>query len=246
MKRITLFLGTLLFFLVFSPMLFAQTGAPPPLPQSPPEPYISISPDIFKPIEEILYIEGRANPNAIVTVQIRKEAGTESPIQFKIKTDASGEWVVAEKAYLSAGNWQVRARQQVGALVSSESNPRVIRSVVTGIPIFGIYIRYAAMAGAILLFIFIVLGIVFYFHKKINLLQKGLMEKQLRETEERFHRGFAEIRKELMDELKELATNAAGRPLTSEEIEKRDRVIRELESLEQGLDHDIGDIGKRY
>ncbi len=228
--------------------VLAQEAPAPPVsvPQPPSEPYISISPDYFYPMEEILYLVGRANPNAIVMIQIRKDAGTEKPINFKVKADASGEWVVAEKTYLSAGNWQVRARQQVGVLVSGESNPRVIRSVVTGVNVFGLNIRYVAIAGIILVFILAIFFVFIYFRRKIARLQKGLIEKQLHETEERFHRGFAEIRKELMDELKALATNAEGRPLTSEEVEKRDRVLRELESLEQGLDHDITDISRRY
>ena len=226
--------------------VLAQEAPAPPAPQPPSEPYISISPDYYYPMEEILYLEGRANPNAIVMIQIRKDAGTEKPINFKVKADASGEWVVAEKTYLSAGNWQVRARQQVGVLVSGESNPRVIRSVVTGVNVFGLNIRYVAIAGIILVFILAIFFVFIYFRRKIARLQKGLIEKQLHETEERFHRGFAEIRKELMDELKALATNAEGRPLTSEEVEKRDRVLRELESLEQGLDHDITDISRRY
>ena len=224
----------------------AQTTLPPPAPQTPSEPYISISPDYFYPLEEVLYIEGRANPDAVVTVQIRKDAGTDKPLSFKIKADSSGEWVIAEKAYLSAGNWQVRARQQVGSLVSGESNPRVIRSVVTGVRVWGMNLRYVVIAGFIVVFILIIVFIFWYFRKKIETLKKGLMDRQLQETEARFHRGFAEIRQELMDELKELATSAQGRPLTPEEIEKRDRILRELESLEQGLDHDISDISKRY
>jgi hypothetical protein len=94
------------------------------------EPYISISPDYFYTIEEILYIEGRSDPNAVVTVDLRKDSGTEKPIRFQIKADSSGEWVVAEKTNLSIGDWQVKARQQVGADVSDWSNPRVIHSVV--------------------------------------------------------------------------------------------------------------------
>ena len=222
------------------PSVLVQTG------QSPPEPYISISPDYFYTLEEILYLEGRANPNALVMVQLRKDAGTEKPVNFKIKADTSGEWVVAEKTYLSAGNWEVRARQQVGALVSAESNPRVIRSVVTGVNLFGLSIRYVVIAGFVFAFILIIIFIFWYFRRKIQVLQRGLMEKQLHETEDRFHRGFAEIRNELMEELKALATNAQGRSLTPEELDKRDRVLRELASLEQGLDHDITDISKRY
>ena len=63
---------------------------------------------------------------------------------------------------------------------------------------------------------------------------------------ERMTRGFAEIRKDLMDQLKDLAVNSEGRSLTREEIEKRDHILRELEELEKNLEHDVVDIGKRY
>jgi hypothetical protein len=211
---------------------------------SPIEPMISISPDEFRPLEEILYIEGRADPNAIVTVTLSKQA--EKPVKFTIKADSSGEWVVAEKTYLSAGNWQVRAKQLVGTLSSGESNPRVIRSVVTGVNLFGMNIRYIVIAFILLLFIAVIASLLFYFRRKINLLKRGLMAKQLHETEDRFHRGFTEIRKDLMDQLKDLAINSAGRPLSPDEIEKRDHILRELEEMEKNLEHDIQDIGRRY
>lgn len=95
-------------------LAYAQTV--PPAGLQPAEPYIAISPDYFYPLEEVLYIEGRADPNAIVTLNLQKQG--EQPLKFTVKTDAAGEWVVAEKAYLSSGIWEVRARQQVGALIS--------------------------------------------------------------------------------------------------------------------------------
>ncbi len=226
-----------------SAVVFAQTQ--PTTNQLPPiEPYISISPDSFNTLEEILYVEGRSDPNAIVTVLLEQQG--KQPVKFTVKADSSGEWVVAEKTYLSAGNWEVRARQQVGALFSGWSNPRVIQSAVNGIDIFGFKIRYVVIAVVVFIFLAILGSVFFYFRRKIQNLQRGLIEKQIKETEERFHRGFEEIRKDLMDQLKDLALNAQTRALTPDEVEKRDHVLRELEQLERNLDHDIGDIGKKY
>jgi hypothetical protein len=208
------------------------------------EPYISISPDTFYPLEEILYIEGRGEPSSLVTVNILKQG--EQPVRFTVKSDSLGEWVVNEKVFLSAGNWEVRARQQVESLVSSWSNPRNIRSVVTGISFLGINIRYVVIAVVALIFLFVIVFISLYFRRKIARLKHGLIEKRLKDTEDRFHHGFEEIRRGLMDQLKDLATNTEGRSLTPEEIEKRDYILRELEKLEKGLEHDIRDIGKRY
>ena len=128
--------GAILIFLFAYAAAYAQTQALPQAPANIDEPYISVNPDIFYPLDEVLYLEGRAQPNAIVTVQIRKESGAEKPVKFTVKADAYGEWVVAEKTYLSSGNWEVRARQQVGIALSGESNPRLIRSVVSGVSIF--------------------------------------------------------------------------------------------------------------
>lgn len=219
---------------------FAQTASLKDLS----EPYISISPDIFYPLEEILYLEGRSEPDAVVTVTLTK--GGDQPVKFTVRADSGGEWVVAEKTYLAHGNWEVRARAQVGGAVSGWSNPRIIRSVVTGVNFFGMNIRYVVIAAVSLIFLLTVGILALSFHRKVNRLKRGLMEKQLKETEERFHKGFSEIRKDLMDQLKNLAVNSQGRSLTPEEIERRDHILRELEELEKGLEHDIGDISKRY
>lgn len=211
--------------------------------ESLPEPYISISPDYFYTLEEILYVEGRADPKALVTVTLR--ADNERPVKFTVKPDSTGEWVIAEKTYLPSGNWEVRARQQIGGVISDWSNPRVVKSVVTGVSLFGFRIRYVVIAAVVLVF-FLILGcVLIYFRKKIKKLQRGLVEKQIQATEERLHRSLAEVRKELMDQLRDLTQNAENRPLTSAELEKRDRVLSELENLEHDLHHDIDDIEKR-
>jgi len=235
---------------LFLSVAFAQNTTVVPISESVVEPYISVSPDYFYPLEEILYVEGRANSNAIVTVTFQKQGSIQKqgdrPVNFTVKADSFGEWVVAEKTFLSAGDWQVRARQKVGPIISGDSNPRVVRSVVNGVNLFGIQVRYAIITIVVVIFLAVIGFIFFYFRRKVRRLQRGLLHKQLKETEERFHEGFAEVRKELMDQLRDLAANTQGRPLSPDEIEKKDRILRELDDLEKNLDHDIGDIGKNY
>ncbi len=206
------------------------------------EPSISISPDYFYTMDEIMYVEGRSSPNAMVSVLFEREGNVEKPVKFNVKADSSGEWVVADKVYLSSGDWKVTAKQQIGASVSGWSNPRIIRSVVTGISLFGLKIKYAVIVSVVLFFLLILLAVFIYFRKKIKSLQKGLRDRQLKETEERFHKGFAEIRRDLMDQLKALAQESQTRPLKPEEIEKRDKILEEIDSIERNLDHDIGDL----
>ncbi|MST04242.1 MAG: hypothetical protein EXS49_01585 [Candidatus Pacebacteria bacterium] len=207
------------------------------------EPSISIVPEPeFNTIEDFLYIEGRSNPNAIITVMLEKQGNPEKPVKFVRNADSLGEWVVTDRVYLTSGDWKVVARQQIGASVSGWSNPRIIRSKVNGINIFGLRIKYVFIASILLFFLLILLAVFIYFKKKINILQKGLRDKQLKDTEERFHKGFAEIRKDLMDQLKALAQESQTRPLKPEEIEKRDKILEEIDSIERNLDHDIGDL----
>ncbi len=140
-----------------------------------PEPSISISPDDFYTFEDILYIEGRSMPEGIITVRTIK-AG-EQPVKFIVKADSSGEWVVAEKTYLTAGNWEVSARAQIKDQISDWSNPRVIRSIATGVDIFGLKVRYVVIAVILLVF-FALLGLILtYFLHRIRKLKRGFFEK---------------------------------------------------------------------
>ena len=234
--------------------LFAQAQIiPQPFskePAKPVAPTIAITPDYFYPPEEALYIEGRSEPSAIVTVILQKQG--ENPIKFTIQADALGEWVVAEKTFLKSGNWEVRARSQIGAEVSEWSNPRVIRSIVTGLNFLGVNVRYITLAavGLLMLVGFILLYIYFFRRvQRFNLarireLRSVLFRHQITETEDRLHRGIAEIRKDLTEELQELTNNAQERSLTPKEVQRREHILRELEELEKDLSHEISDIGK--
>lgn len=226
---------------------FTPPVAPPPVAIPPPvrqplaEPIISISPDDFKPLEEFLYVEGYAVPNATVYVEFQKQG--EKPVKFSVRALSNGEWTLnQQKTFLSSGYWEIRARQQVGTEVSGWSNPRVIRSVVTGVSFLGFNIRYVVIATILLVFILIIAAIFFYFLRRIRHFKEQLFEKQLHDTEDRYRKGFAEIRKDLMDELKLLSANAQGRAMTPEELERKDHILRELDELEHTLSQDMGNI----
>lgn len=223
---------------------FGQTPPAPAPARELREPAIAISPDYFYPFEDILYLAGRSEPNTVVTVVFQKQG--DKLVKFTVTPDSSGEWVVKEKTYLSAGDWEVRARAQLGNELSDWSNPRIIRSVVTGISVFGLKIRYVAIGAFVFVFLLILAGVFFYFTRKIRKLKRGLFEKQVHETQERAHESFTELRRELTSRLKSLIANADKRPLTAEEIEQQEQTLRELDELERRMEHDIGDIENRY
>ncbi|PIT92763.1 MAG: hypothetical protein COU08_00745 [Candidatus Harrisonbacteria bacterium CG10_big_fil_rev_8_21_14_0_10_42_17] len=209
------------------------------------QPYISVSPNLFYPLDEVLYIEGRGVPGATVTLTLEKEKPDDQPLKFTAHVDSFGEWVVAERTFLSSGVWRVYARQELGDEVSERSNPRVVRSVVTGINIFGYQVKYVVLAGLFLLVFLLVMAIFFYFIRKIGKLKRGLFAHQLHETEDRVRENLSSIRKELMAELQELANNTQGKQLDSDEVQKRDRILRRLEDLERDVDRDIDSLEKK-
>ncbi len=245
MRRILLFL-----LFAFPVMAWAQAPPLPPFPPANPatfpsahpllEPSIATSPDTFYPLDDFLYLAGQSQPGAFVTVILERDGG--KPLQFTATAKASGEWVVNEKAYLSSGTWEVRARQTVSGETSDWSNPRLIRSVVTGVTFLGVKIRYVLVASVLAFMILLVAGVMFYFLRKLRRMRQDLLQKQVHDTEDRFRRGFSEIRKDLMDELKLLTANSQNRPPTPEELDRKDHLLRELDELEQNLGQDVGNI----
>ena len=95
-------------------------------------------------------------------------------------------------------------------------------------------------------FTLVVAGILVYFMRKVRALKHGLFEKQVRETQDRIHQNFSEIRRDLTEELKALVANADKHPLTPEEIQRQEHILRELENMERNMERDMGDIEKRY
>src|SRR3989338_7925460 len=74
-------------------------------------PEVLISPQDFYPAEEVLYLEGRAKPGALIEVQI-EESGQELAV-IPALAGNSGDWLVSQKLFLSSGDYNIRARQSL-------------------------------------------------------------------------------------------------------------------------------------
>ena len=136
-----------------------------------------ISPKDFYPIEEVFYIEGRAEPSAIVTVLLQKAVGSSLPLA--VQASASGEWSIAKKIVLESGTYEILVRQQLQDLVSDWSSPQLMQSIVTGIHFFSWNILYTEIS-LVLLIIFIPIAIVFsYFFWKYRALKLWIKNKNL-------------------------------------------------------------------
>ena len=210
-----------------------------------PVPMISVNPDIYYPLDEILYLEGRAKPNSTVQVQFQKQGA--KPLKFNSKSDANGEWVLAEKVPLESGDWEVRARLIAaggginGQEKTSEwSNPRVFKVIVSGVTIGGLNIKFAFLVFVLLVVLFAAAFIFFYFRWKVRQLKAVIVSKEIKEARDSVKDGLSEIRKDLIDELKIM--ESSGKTLSVEELSRKEHLLRELDLLERNMDKEIQDI----
>ena len=204
-----------------------------------PVPVISVNPDIYYPFDEIIYIEGRALPNSTVQIQFQKQGA--KLLKFNSKSDANGEWVLAEKIPLESGDWEIRARFLAGPdKISEWSNPRVFKVIVSGVTIGGINIKFAFLTFTLLVVLFAAASIFFYFRYKVKQLKAVIISKEIKEARDSVKDGLSEIRKDLIDELKIMESSV--KTLSAEELSRKEHLLRELDLLERNMDKEIQDI----
>lgn len=198
-----------------------------------PVPEIAVNPDVYYPLDEILYLEGRAMPNATLQIQFAKQGAR--PVQFGAKSDPNGEWVLAEKVPLEAGDWEARVREVFGNdKVSEWSNPRVFKVIVSGVTIGGVNIKFASLVLIIVIILVVGMGIFFYFMGKVRHLNSVLLSKEIREAQGSIREGFSELRRDLLEELRLL--ESSGTTLSADEISRKDHILRELELLQKNME----------
>lgn len=220
----------------------AVSAFSPVLAQKLPEPIISVSPDIYYPLDEVLYLEGRAVPNTRVEIRLQKQGY--KPRNFTAKVDSHGEWVLAEKVPLEGGEWEVRVRTIESATSTSEwSNPRVFKVIVSGITLGGVNIKFAMLSLLLIGFIILGAAAVMYLNWHVKRLRAALVSKEVREAGETVREGIAEIRRDLLAELRLLGQE--GRPLNHEELARKEHILNELDKLENQMQKEIRDIEER-
>lgn len=220
-------------------------------------PTISISPDLFYPLEEMLYVEGRTAPDAVVTVLLQKHGDT--PLKFETRSDAEGGWSIARRVPLPEGYWELRAKvRDVSNNDSDWSPPRVVRSIETGWQIAGFTVKFSFLAGIILL---ILLGGVSFFvyslirlrqvredqtrfkdQNRIQELEKTLRMKEIAEAQKAVESGFFDIKRQVFEELKSIDDRGSSAKLTPQDLQRKDELLTKLRNIETKIEKEIGDL----
>ncbi len=212
------------------------------------EPTIAISPDIFYPLDEILYVEGLARPHASVKVELRKSGA--KPIRLSSQASANGEWTIAERLMLEKGDWEIRAQVVENGATSAWSNPRIIRAVINGFQIGNFTIKFSTAALYLSLLFMAGLSLLVYGsvrvrtmrrreenrirQKRIHELESKLKQKELEELTESVQKGFSEIRSDILE--KGIAQGTL--PQAQEES------IEKLQTIQSKIEEEIHDVAK--
>lgn len=220
-------------------------------------PVISVAPDVYYPLDEILYIEGKAAPKSKVELFFEK-SGKSQPVRIAVESNSNGEWYFSEKFQLSSGEWMVRARL-AGDPPSDWSNPRVIRSVVSGIVFGSVKIKYVPVILIFSVALIIIFILFLYSILKVRTIQQLELERQMREKTVVFRKAlhekdrqsaevlveqnFSDLRKKILEELEHLDKYPRdGAVLSKEEQGHRDDLLKELRKAEDLIEKRIKDI----
>jgi len=211
-------------------IMFAIIGLSLLLPQlteaavvEPPAPVISVAPSQFYPLDEILYMEGRATPKAKVAVNFEKPDA--SPVTVIVESNSNGEWFLGQKIELSSGEWTARARV-LGDPASDWSNPRIIQSVITGLVLGSVKIRYLPIAAALILSLSASAILLAYLLRRVFKISRS-----------------EHIRQDIANELEHLERAIKeGQELSEPEIKRREELLSELRHAEEIISDKFKDI----
>ena len=222
-------------------------------------PVINVAPESYYPLDEVLYLEGRAAPNVKIELLFERVGGGAQPARAVIDSNSNGEWFFSEKLELASGEWTVRARSFSGSNYSDWSNPRIIRSTVSGFVFGSLKIRYLPIAAVLLFLTTLSVSLFIYATVRVrslkNLerekvllekaasLEKALQEKEKQVLETAVGQSFNELRRRIMDELEHLDRKVRnGGSLSTEESEHREKLLREFREAEESIQKKLKEI----
>ena len=220
-------------------------------------PTINVAPLVHYSLDEMLYIEGRAD--AGVEVELFFEKSGSQPVRVSVDTNSNGEWFFGERLELTSGEWTVRARAVDNPDISDWSNPRIIRSVVSGFTIGSVKVKYVPVILTLLSLF--VLGVIFLvysitrarkvrqlaleqeMHAETDALAKRLHEKESEDTRAFIERSFSDIRRDIMEEIQLLEDQVrSGKTLSKEEEKQRRKLFQDLREAEEAIEKRIDGV----
>lgn len=231
MRKVFSILIILIFSFLANPQIFAAELLPPE---------ILIYPQTYVAGEEVLYLEGKAEPNSTVILFLKKN--NFSLRIWEIPSDREGNWLFLTEEIFQSGNYLISARAKTqNGQISSFSPEYQIKVILAGISIGPWMITYQT-----LLFILVILTLgaflfsLYLFLSKIKKARTRL-KKETREAAESLKNTFNQMRKDLEKRI-EYFDSKPG--LSPEEKKLRDEIMIILRSSEEIVRKEIRDVEK--
>lgn len=219
-------------------------------------PVINIAPLSYYPLEEMLYLEGRAEPARAMEILFNKSDS--QPVRISVKSNSNGEWFFGERLELDGGDWTVRARIASGSQISDWSNPRIVRSIISGFTVGAIKIKYLPVAIALALLFAVGFALLIYafirarkikyadrateMERKAEDLRWQLRNRELRSAKDLVEKNFSDLRRDLLGELEHLERRSKDGALTKAEEAHRENMSRQLRHMEEDIKKQIKDL----
>jgi len=186
-------------------------------------PVISVAPSQFYPLDEILYMEGKAAPKAKIAVNFEKPDS--KSVTVIVDANSNGEWFLGEKIELSSGEWTARARI-LSDPASDWSNPRIIRSIVSGFIFGSVKIKYLPIAIMLISLLLVLVALLVYLLRRVSKIRRS-----------------AHLKEDIADELEHLEKAIReGKKLSESEIKRRENLLLELRHAEEIIQDKFKDL----
>lgn len=205
-------------------------------------PTITLSPTIYYAGDEVLHIEGKAEPSS--NVEIVFNSIDWAPKSFTVGSDATGKWVFLQRLFLDKGRWEVKVRNTTSTATNGVwSDPVDFISVPTLFVVSGVKIKFSTFNSIILASVasFLIIATYAFFRyrsvqKEVRAFRKGATDRLIRGE-------MDDVRKDIAKELWHLEKKLKQtQSFTPEESEHRERLMRELKKYEKDVEDEIMEI----
>ncbi len=202
-------------------------------------PEITVYPPVYNAGKEIMYIEGKLFPNAIVILDFKKD--NKIVKTWEIISDKDGHWIFSTEELFKEGTYKLsaRAKDERGA-ISDSSQEKEIKIVLSGVMIGPLLITFWQLAFILLLaiIIFIILLLILLYRRRE---ENKAINKEVKEAKLSLRKAFKELRKDLEKKI-EYFDSKPG--LSVKERKIRDSVFETLKNSEKTVEKEIKDIEK--
>ncbi len=200
-------------------------------------PSILIAPIQYDSLEEMLYIEGKSEPNATIDLLFETTSGAQ-PVRVETRANANGEWFFADRLELADGEWMLRARA-IASPASEWSVPRLIQVKHSGFYIGSLKIRYLPTIAGILVAIMGSCALFIYAFRKVRAVKHFVAHQKAQLT---ISQEFADLRQRISEELAFLEERSKRGALTEEEKSHKGHLLQELRKAEESIEKQIKEI----